>query len=118
MSKKLKKLNKHLCDLNKGEIAQYEKELKHTILQPKYFCKKCIRLSSDKTMKHYIRTRDHELQRMAKDAKKRVLEKIKEQKTLKQTGESATILDKKTMELESRIKAMEKDLTSTHTIEG
>lgn len=41
--------NKTLCDFTKNDFDKYEKEIKNIIKKPKHFCKKCIRVSSDKS---------------------------------------------------------------------
>jgi hypothetical protein len=40
--------NKSLCDFTKSDLAKYEKKLKKLVKKPKYICKKCLRVSSDK----------------------------------------------------------------------
>ena len=40
--------NKTFCDFTKNDIDKFEKNIKKMIKDPKYLCKKCLRVSSDK----------------------------------------------------------------------
>jgi hypothetical protein len=46
---KLKDLDKTFCELSKSEIEKYDEEIRNLIKKPKYFCKKCLRSSSEKS---------------------------------------------------------------------
>jgi hypothetical protein len=44
------KIKKTLCDLSKKEIKDFEKELAVIVMNPKYMCEKCVRVSSEKKL--------------------------------------------------------------------
>lgn len=44
------KIKKSLCDLSKKEIKEFEKELAEFVMNPKFICEKCIRVSSEKKL--------------------------------------------------------------------
>ena len=46
--KKSSLINKKFCDFNKKELKQHEEGIINLISNPKYYCKKCIRVSSKK----------------------------------------------------------------------
>lgn len=44
----MKKIEKTFCELTKSEIEKHSEEILKLIDKPKYFCKKCLRVSIDK----------------------------------------------------------------------
>ncbi len=45
---KIKSIDKTFCDFSKKEMEKYDEEIRKLLKEPKYFCKKCLRASSDK----------------------------------------------------------------------
>ena len=48
--KKLRKLNKTICDFDKKDFDKFGQEIKKIIMEPKYMCRKCYRASSVKDL--------------------------------------------------------------------